>query len=70
MFIKNVLSPPPPPPDFGQGTALDWCNKERHTCYPVYGMTYMKEPLQLLGKSSLCGDSRFLLLLSTTFHFL
>ena len=33
-------------------------------CYPVCGMMHIKEPLLLIGKSSLCGGSRFRLLLS------
>ena len=30
-------------------------------CYPVCGMVHIKEPLLINGKSSPCGDSRFLL---------
>ena len=41
----------------------DWCNKGRGMCYPVCGMIHIKEPLLLIGKSSLCG-SRFPLSLS------
>ena len=37
----------------------DWCNKGRGMCYPVCGMVHIKEPLLLIGKSSLCGGSRF-----------
>ena len=37
----------------------DWCNKDRGMCYPVCGMVHIKEPLLLIDKSSLCGDSRF-----------
>ena len=37
----------------------DWCNKGRGTCYPVCGMVHIKEPLLLIDKSSLCGDSGF-----------
>ena len=33
-------------------------------CYPVCGMVHIKEPLLLIGKSSPCGGSRFLLSLS------
>ena len=33
----------------------DWCNKGRGMCYPVCGMVHIKEPLLLIGKSSLCG---------------
>ena len=33
-------------------------------CYPVCGMVHIKEPLLLLGKSSLCGGSGFPLSLS------
>ena len=42
----------------------DWCNKGRGMCYPVFGMMHIKEPLLLIGKSSLCGGSRFPLSLS------
>ena len=42
----------------------DWCNKGCGMCYPVCGMMHIKEPLLLIGKSSLCGGSRFPLLLS------
>ena len=28
-------------------------------CYPVSGMVHIKEPLLLIGKSSLCGGSGF-----------
>ena len=37
----------------------DWCNKGRGMCYPVYGMVHIKEPMLLIGKSSLCGGSGF-----------
>ena len=37
----------------------DWCNKRRGMCYPVCGMVHIKEPLLLIDKSSLCGDSGF-----------
>ena len=37
----------------------DWCNKGRGMCYPVCGMMHIKEPLLLIGKSSLCGGSGF-----------
>ena len=37
----------------------DWCKKGRGMCYPVCGMVHIKEPLLLIGKSSLCGGSRF-----------
>ena len=33
-------------------------------CYPVFGMMHIKEPLLLIGKSSLCGSSGFPLSLS------
>ena len=35
------------------------CNKGRGMCYPVCGMMHIKEPLLLIGKSSLCGGSGF-----------
>ena len=37
----------------------DWCNKGCGMCYPVCGMVHIKEPLLLIGKSSLCGGSGF-----------
>ena len=37
----------------------DWCNKGRGMCYPVCGMVHIKEPLLLIGKSSLYGGSGF-----------
>ena len=37
----------------------DWCNKGCGMCYPVCGMMHIKEPLLLIGKSSLCGGSGF-----------
>ena len=33
----------------------DWYNKGCGMCYPVCGMVHIKEPLLLIGKSSLCG---------------
>ena len=35
----------------------DWCNKACGMCYPVCGMIHIKEPLLLIGKSSLCVGS-------------
>ena len=40
-------------------SAPRWCNKGCGMCYPVCGMVHIKEPLLLIGKSSLCGGSRF-----------
>ena len=37
----------------------DWCNKCRGMYYPVCGMMYIKEPLLLIRKNSLCGSSGF-----------
>ena len=37
----------------------DWCNKGRGMCYLVCGIVHIKEPLLLIGKSSLCGGSGF-----------
>ena len=37
----------------------DWCNKGCGMYYPVCGMMHIKEPLLLIGKSSLCGGSGF-----------
>ena len=42
----------------------DWCNKGRGKYYPVCVMVHIKEPLLLIGKSSLCGGSGFPLSLS------
>ena len=42
----------------------NWCNKGRGMYYPVYGMMHIKEPLLLMGKSSLCGGSGIPLSLS------
>ena len=42
----------------------DWCNKGRGMYYPVCGMMHIKEPLLLIGKSSLCGGSGFHISLS------
>ena len=40
-------------------SAPDWCNKGPCMCYPVCAMVHIKEPLLLIGKSSLCGGSGF-----------
>ena len=37
----------------------DWCNKGSGMHYPVCGRVHIKEPLLLIGKSSLCGGSGF-----------
>ena len=37
----------------------DWCNKGHGMCNPIGGMVHIKEPLLLIGKSSLCGGSGF-----------
>ena len=37
----------------------DWYKEGRGMCYPVCGMMHIKEPLLLIGKSSLCGGSGF-----------
>ena len=42
----------------------DWRSKGCGMYYPVYGMMHIKEPLLLIGKSSLCGGSGFPLSLS------
>ena len=39
----------------------------RGMCYPVCGIVHIKEPLLLIGKSSLCGGSGFPLSLSEWF---
>ena len=40
-------------------SVYDWCNKGHGMCYPVCGMLHIKEPLLLIGKSSLCGGTGF-----------
>ena len=47
-----------------QPVLQNWCNKGSGMCYPVYDMVHIKDPLLLIGKSSLCGDSGFSLSLS------
>ena len=42
-------------------------NKGWGMCYPVCGMVHIKEPLMLIGKTSLCGGSGFPLSLSEWF---
>ena len=42
----------------------NWCNKGRGMWYPACWMMHIKDPLLLIGKSSLCGSSRFPLSLS------
>ena len=42
----------------------DWRNKGCGMCYPFCGMVHIKEPLLLIGKSSLCDGSGFPLSLS------
>ena len=42
-----------------QPVLLDWFNKGRGMYYPLCGMMHIKEPLLLIGKSSLCGGSEF-----------
>ena len=37
----------------------DWCDKGRGMYYPICGMMHIKEPLLLIGRSSLCGGSGF-----------
>ena len=39
----------------------DWCNKGRGMCYPVCGITHIKEQLLLIGKSSPYDGSGFTL---------
>ena len=50
-----------------QPVSHDWCNKGCGMCYPVCEMMHIKEPLLLIGMSSLCGGSRFPLSLSEWF---
>ena len=45
-------------------SAPRWYNKGCCMCYPVFGMVHIKEPFQLIGKSSPCGGSGFSLSLS------
>ena len=37
----------------------DWCNKGCGMCYPICEMMHIKEPLLVIGKSSLCDGSGF-----------
>ena len=39
----------------------DWCNKGCGMLNPVCGMVHIEEPLLIIGKSSPCGGSEFLL---------
>ena len=65
MFIGSILHGVDPLSYFSfQPVLHDWCNKGRGMCYPVYGMVHIKEPLLLIGKSSLCGGRGFPLSLS------
>ena len=57
LYVVNLLSY-----FLIQPVLHDWCNKGRGMCYPVCGMMHIKEHLLLIGKSSLCGGSRFPLL--------
>ena len=41
-----------------------WCNKGCGMYYTVCGMMHIKEPLLLIGKSSICGGRGFPLSLS------
>ena len=51
---------PPSLPHFSfQPVLHDWCNNDRGMYYPVCGMMHIKEPLLLIGKSSLYGGSGF-----------
>ena len=43
-----------------QSVLHNWRNKGSGMCFPVCGMVHIKEPLLLIGKSSLCGGSGFL----------
>ena len=58
---KNVLSASLNKtfPSFFQAVLHDWCNKGCGMSYPIYGIVHIKEPLLLIGKSSICGGSRF-----------
>ena len=37
----------------------DWSIKNCRLCFPVCGKVYIKDPLLLIGKSSICGDNGF-----------
>ena len=50
-----------------QPVPYDWCNKGCGMHYPVCGVMHIKEPLLLIGKSSLCGGRGFSLSLSEWF---
>ena len=49
---------------YGIGHMVKGHREGRGMCYPVCGMMLIKEPLLLIGKSSLCGGSGFSLSLS------
>ena len=42
----------------------NWCNEGRGVCHSACGMMHIQEPLLLIGKSSPCDGSGFLLSLS------
>ena len=49
-------------------SAPDWCSKGCGMCYAVCGMVHIKDPLLLIGKSSLCGGSGFPLAISVVVY--
>ena len=51
-------------PSWGGPVLHDWFNKGRGLYYPISGMVHIKQPLLLIGKSSICGGSGFPLSLS------
>ena len=57
--ISEAIYPDPLSYFSFQPVLHDWCNKGCGMCYPVCGMVHIKEPLLLIGKSSLCGGSGF-----------
>ena len=64
-FVGSILHGVDPLSYFSfQPVLHDWCNKVRGMYYPVCGMVHIKEPLLLIGKSSLCGGNGFPLSLS------
>ena len=64
LWSSSPLPPHPLSYFSFQPVLHNWCNKDRGMCYPVCGMMYIKVPLLLIEKSSLCGGSGFPLSLS------
>ena len=58
--IRSILHGEDPLSYFSfQPVLHDWYNKGCGMCYPVCGIMHIKEPLLLIGKSSLCAGNGF-----------